>query len=255
MFAKERYAVILDILQEHQSVRVSELTERFQVSIETVRRDLEALEKEGHLKRVHGGAVLEDVHSIQETNFTTREQKYIEEKMEIAKVASRFVIEGQSLALDVSTTNTEFAKVLVEKFERLTILTNSLQIANVLAKKPYFTIIMPGGVLRNEELCTTGEIAESAVSQFNIDTFFMSMSGISLTTGLTDYGIGEVEIKKRMLQSAQKAIVLADSSKFGVAALLKVCDFQDVSKVITDSKIDSAIIEKYKTHGIKVINQ
>ncbi|WP_026674999.1 DeoR/GlpR family DNA-binding transcription regulator [Alkalihalobacterium bogoriense] len=254
MFAKERQETIIDLLKRNKSVKVSQLTKRFQVSLETIRRDLEFLEKEGLIKRVHGGAVLEETTS-HETTFIERETIHIEEKKEIAKIATRFVTEGQSIALDVSTTNTEFAKVLKETFSRLTVVTNSLPIANILAEMPNYTIILPGGVLRNQELCIVGEMAEAFVSQFHIDTFFMSMSGISLSAGLTDYGIGEVQMKSKMLQASQKGIVLADSSKFDVKSFLKVCDLERVEYIITDSKLKQSIVEKYEKAGIEIINK
>ncbi|WP_299093665.1 DeoR/GlpR family DNA-binding transcription regulator [uncultured Metabacillus sp.] len=254
MFAQQRYNDILDLLNENGSVKVSALIKRFGVSFETVRRDLEYLEKEGYLKRVHGGAVLDEVNSV-ELTFTTRETKYTAEKKEIAEIATRFVSEGQSIAMDVSTTNTEIAKAFKKKFERLTILTNSLPIANELAEMPNYTIILPGGVLRNQELCLVGDMAEKFISQFFIDTFFMSMSGVSLTQGLTDYGIGEIQLKSQMLKQAQKAIVVADSSKFDVVSLMKVCDIDQVDSIITDSNLSEKIRDKYINNGIQIINK
>jgi len=254
LFAHERQHQIMELLHEHRSVKVADLIKKFQVSIETVRRDLEYLEREGMLKRVHGGAVLEEINS-RELSFMDRQNKHLEAKKELAEYAARYIIEGQSIALDVSTTNTEFAKVLAKKFEKLTVLTNSLPIVQELASKSNFTILLAGGIVRNQEMCVVGDMAEAFISQFHIDTFFMSMSGISLTNGLTDYGIGEVQIKQRMLKSAQKAIVLADSSKFDVISLLKVCDFNQVDKIITDSRINPKIMDKYLNQGIEVINQ
>ncbi|MCP8615839.1 DeoR/GlpR family DNA-binding transcription regulator [Salirhabdus salicampi] len=252
MFAKERHEIIMQKLQQDGSVRVSFLVREFGVSVETIRRDLEHLEKEGHLKRVHGGAVLEKVNSKQLTS-TVRETKYIEEKKEIAKKAIEYVTEGQSIAIDVSTTNTEFAKALKTRFTQLTVLTNSMEITKELSDMPDYTILFAGGIVRNQELCTIGDLAEQFVSNFHIDTFFMSMSGISLNKGFTDYGIGEIQVKKKMLENAQQGIVLADSSKFDVVSLVKVCDFHQVSRIITDSKLNEPILEKYKDNGVEVI--
>lgn len=254
MFAQQRYNDILDTLNKNGSVKVSALIKRFGVSFETVRRDLEYLEKEGYLKRVHGGAVLDEVNSV-ELPFTMRETKHAKEKKEIAELATRFVTEGQSIAMDVSTTNTELAKAFKKKFERLTVVTNSLPIANELAEMPNYTIILAGGVLRNNELCLVGEMAEKFISQFYIDTFFMSISGVSLIQGLTDYGFGEVNLKSQMLKQTQKTIVLADSSKFDVISLMKVCEIDQVDSIITDSKLSEKIRDKYLKNGIEIINE
>ncbi len=253
MLVKERYDRIKEKLQLTHSVRVQELVEEFGVSVETVRRDLEYLESIGVLKRVHGGAVLEKDNSKEES-FTKRETIYIEEKQEIAEYATQFVKEEHIIAMDVSTTNTEIAKALKRKFKRLTIITNSLPIAYELSSMPQYTIIVAGGTLRNEELCVVGEHAESFLSQFHIGVFFMSMSGISLHAGLTDYGIGEWNIKKKMLEQSKTAYVVADSSKFDAVSMLKVCSFNQVEGIITDSKLPSQIKQNYLDKGILIIN-
>ncbi|PLR87803.1 DeoR/GlpR transcriptional regulator [Bacillus canaveralius] len=254
MLVHDRHEKIIELLGKNKSLKVSSVTSMFGVSTETVRRDLEYLEKEGYLRRVRGGAVLDDVNS-KEMNFTFRETKNIDEKREIAEIAKRYVSEGQSIALDVSTTNTEFAKALKGEFQRLTVLTNSLVIANELAEMPHYTIIMPGGVLRNEELCMVGHMAGEFFKGFHIDTFFMSISGISLTEGLTDYGIGEYQVKMKMLESSRNCIVLADSSKFDVASLLKVCHFDRIDRIISDSKLTNKIFQKYAKEGIEIVNK
>lgn len=250
----DRHEKVMELLRKNKSLKVSTITKMFGVSTETVRRDLEYLEKEGFLRRVRGGAVLDDINST-EMNFTVRETKNIEEKREIADIATRYVSEGQSIALDVSTTNTEFAKALKRKIKRLTVLTNSLVIANELAEMPDYTILLPGGVLRNEELCMVGHLSETFFKGFHIDTFFMSMSGISLTEGLTDYGIGEYQVKMKMLESSRNCIVLADSSKFDVASLLKVCQFDRIDRIITDSKLSNKVLQKYTKEGIEIVNK
>lgn len=252
MFAKERRKEIVKRLRKDKSVKVSHLMKWFNVSFETVRRDLEFLEKQGLLTRVHGGAVLEEVNS-RELSFTIRESKYLKEKQEIANKATNYVMEGQSIAMDVSTTNTELAKALKKQFTRLTVLTNSMTIANELSEMPDYTIIFAGGILRNQELCTVGDFTEDFITQFHIDTFFMSISGISLSKGLTDYGAGELQVKKKMMDIAQHKIVLADSSKFDIVSLLNVCPFDQINRIITDSNINENVLNKYRDTGVKIV--
>lgn len=254
LLAHERQTTILEILNKERTVKVSKLIKVLNVSIETVRRDLEFLEKEGRLKRVYGGAVLEKVNGVELTGID-RKTKYIDEKRELALCATRYVEEGQSIALDISTTNLEFAKALKKVIKRLTVITNSLEIAAELSDMDKYTVILTGGVMRNEELCIVGDLAEEFISKFHIDTAFMSMSGISLNCGLTDYGMGEVEVKKKMMEVAQRTIVLADSSKFNVISLLKVCDIDKVDMVITDSKLNVNVMEKYTNNGLVIINK
>ncbi|WP_243291591.1 DeoR/GlpR family DNA-binding transcription regulator [Bacillus sp. FJAT-47783] len=253
MLVQQRYDRILEILEEVHSVRVSELVEEFGVSVETVRRDLEYLESIGKLKRVHGGAILEIDNSKEET-FTKRETLNIEKKKEIGEIATRFVKENMVIAMDVSTTNTEFAKALKKKFKSLTIITNSLPIAYELSEMPQYTIILIGGMLRNQELCVVGEMAEKFLEPFHIDRLFLSMSGISLYAGLTDYGVGEWNIKKKMLAQANSCYVLADSTKFDAVSMLKVCSFDQINGIITDSGLSEKIKQKYEEKNIMIIN-
>lgn len=120
----------------------------------------------------------------------------MEEKKELAQIAVRYVTEGMSVALDPSTTNTEIAKALKTKFDRLTIITNSLPIVNELVSMPGYTVIMTGGVIRHEELSIIGDLTEEFTARFHADLFFMSMSGVTLEAGITDNAIGEVQVKK-----------------------------------------------------------
>ncbi len=252
MLVHDRHQQIMQLLHEFQSVKTADLIARFGVSFETIRRDLEYLEQEGFLKRVHGGATLPAADYQKELPFTVREMKRLQEKRELAQTALRHVEEGQSLFLDVSTTNTEFAKALMTRFDRLTILTNSFQIASILMAKPQFTIIFIGGVVRNSEHCVVGDFAESFVLQFHADLFFMSVSGISLTEGLTDYGISEIQLKKKMLERAQRVIVLADSSKFNAVSLTPLCGLDKIERIVTDSGLAPDVLDRYKEAGVVI---
>lgn len=254
MLAQERYQQILVMLEKESSVKVSKLMKMFDVSIETVRRDLEYLEKEGYLKRVYGGAVLENVNTKQ-VNFKTRENEYIEEKKEISDIAVRFIREGQSIALDSATTTLEIAEAIKKKFERLTVLTNSIVIASELSDMEKYTIILCGGILKSEEFSLVGDLAISHIGTFHIDTAFIGASGISLKEGITDYDIDQLSIQKKIIEVSQQNIIVADSSKFDRVSLSKICDLDKIDMIITDSKLKPKILEKYLEHGIEVINK
>lgn len=253
MFVQQRHQLIIEMLNRDKSIRASELIEMFGVSFETIRRDLEYLENEGYLRRVHGGAILKEPDYSREIPLPIRESIYSEEKMEIAQIATRFVTEGMSIALDVSTTNTHIARALKSKFNRLTIITNSLSIVNELITMPDYTLIMIGGVIRNEEQSIIGDLAEEFASRFHADLFFMSISGVTLEQGVTDNAIGEVQVKKMMLVNAKRTIALADSSKYDQISLIKVCGCSEVERFVADSKIDRDLVEKYKDNGIEII--
>ncbi|PYI53603.1 DeoR/GlpR family DNA-binding transcription regulator [Paenibacillus flagellatus] len=253
MFAQQRHQAIVQKLEREKSVKASELIELFGVSFETIRRDLEHLEAQGALKRVHGGAISNELDYSREIPLPVRETAFRKEKSELAEIASRYVSEGQSIAMDVSTTNTEFAKLLKTKFERLTVITNSLPIANVLVDMPHYTIVLIGGVIRNAEQSVIGDLAEQFAARFHPDLFFMSMSGVTIAEGITDFGIGEIQVKKTMLRNAKRTIALADSSKFDCVSLTKICGAGEVERFVTDPGIDRAIVERYARHGIEIV--
>lgn len=253
MLVQDRYQKIIEILNKKNSVRVSYLMELFDVSIETVRRDLEHLEKEGYLKRVYGGAVLEKVNTNLGT-FRDREYEYTEEKKEIASTAIKYISEGQSIAMDYGTTTLEVAKMLKDNFEKLTVLTNSLAIANELADRSKYNIILSGGILRGDELSLFGPLADENLRKFHIDTCFVSVSGVSLKEGLTDFVFEGIQLQRRLIDISERSIVLADSSKFDTVSLLQVCDITKADMIITDSKLRPNVLERYRGSGIDVVN-
>jgi len=253
MLAQERYNKIQELLILNNAVRVSELTKLFDVSLETVRRDLEYMESQGMLKRVHGGAILMENSEIQSSR-TKRQNVLVDQKREIGEIVARYITEGDSIAMDASTTNHIIASVLKTKFKKLTIFTNYLPIVNELADMQNYDIIIPGGILNTEELSITGDLTEQSIGKYRMSKMLMSVSGISLKDGLTDFGFGEFQIKKKMMEISQEIYVVADSTKFGKVSLIKVCDFDDINMIITDKKLKDNIKQSFIKEGIEVIN-
>lgn len=254
MLPEERYDLIIKMLQRDKAVKVNQLMQIFDVSIETVRRDLEYLEKEGHLKKVYGGAVLEKV-SNQEDNLSKREILNIDQKRYIASIAAGLVRESQSIIIDMGTTTLEFAKEVKKRINKLTVITNSVLIANELSDMQDYTIIISGGVLRKDEFSLSGYMTERLFEELHTDMVFLSAGGVSIDAGLTDYDIAEIRVKKMMIKSAQQKIVLADSSKFNVRTFLTVCGLNELNMIITDSGVKDHIIEKYQNEGVQVVNK
>ncbi|WP_042272727.1 DeoR/GlpR family DNA-binding transcription regulator [[Clostridium] dakarense] len=254
MLAQERYEYIIEILKRDCAVKVSKLIKELNVSIETIRRDLEHLEKEGILERVYGGAVLKKV-SVDKLSFEKREEEFKEEKLEIASIAIKYINEGQSIALNDSTTNVEIARQLKNKFKNITVITNSLIIATELANSQGINIILAGGLLNNKEYAFYGEFAKNILKNFIVDRAFISVGGVSLNRGITDYDIHTVEIQQMLIEISKEAIILADSSKIDSVSLTKISDIEDVNFIITDSKADKNIVSKYLKHGVEIINK
>lgn len=250
MGSNERHKIILQLINEHGAVTITELCERLQVSDMTIRRDLSALEGADLLRRIHGGAVSIRGRSY-EPPFLTRTQESLEAKQAIAAFAVTLVNEGDSIALDVGTTTLEMAHCLTDK-HNITVLTTSLPIANVLADRSDIRVILSGGILRPGELSLVGAIAEYTFSRFNLDKAFIGIGGIDLKTGLTEYNLEDAQIKVSLIRSAKQRILLADSSKFGRITFASVAQLSEIHQVITDEGLDHESRETLQQNGIEL---
>lgn len=257
MLAEQRYREILGLLKENGSVRAAELKKKLNVSSETVRRDLEYLEVQGLLRRARGGAFLNE-SGIQArsptwyTPFEIRERERARSKREIAEFAVTFIKDGQSIALDSGTTAYALARALKGRFKSLTVVTNSMAIVGELADAPEITLIVTGGVYRKEEDALVSDIACLIFSKLNIDLFFMTTCGISVERGVTYQRMDEVLVQEKMLKASSRTVVIADSSKLGANSLVKMCDVDRISMIITDSHAGEYQIEPFIRAGILV---
>ena len=260
MLAEERYGEILRLLQKKDVVRTSEIMKLCDVSSETVRKDLTQLESRGFLSRVHGGAVLPKSDSPLSSDqknvyvpFQHRKNLNYREKQAMALAAAQLVTEGQVIALDSGTSSGELAKVLKEKFRRLTIVTNSLANACVLMDHPGFTVIVSGGVLASDEQSFVSDLATLVVENLHMDLMFLTTCGISFESGVTDQRLDEVLIHRKMIEHSKRLVVLADHTKFDTVSMCRVCGLEQVEAILTDSGLDSQIVEKYRAAGHQIL--
>ncbi|WP_179298721.1 DeoR/GlpR family DNA-binding transcription regulator [Evansella halocellulosilytica] len=251
MLTPERQKLILMELETKGNASVHDLKSLLQVSVDTVRRDLKTLEKQGKITRVHGGAVLKE-EVVTNQAFEKRKRLFQDRKSELAKAAMEYVKEHQAISLNAGTTNIEVAKELALNFERLTIITNSLNVANVFTGKKEFTVIVTGGLLNHEEFSLYGRSISEEINQFNIDIAFLNINAISIEKGLTDFRQGEFEVINAMIESAAKTIVVADSSKYETVSYLKICDLDEIDFYITDSYLGDELLEKYKEKNVRI---
>ena len=241
MNKNERVSRILEELNKNNIVEVKQLSDDFKVSMETIRRDLESLEKQYFLKRVHGGAIAlkRDIHA---TNFKERKTVHIKEKQKIAKNCVDLVQEGDFIAFDVSTTNSTIVEEFINHFKQLTVLTNSLLIAQQIAYNTDWIILFPGGQINNNELFVGGSTAIEYINRFQIDKFFMSISGFTPEIGFMDYGFQEYEGKTAMFENSNQVYAVADHHKFGQHATMKICHASEVTGLVTDEGVGEEII-------------
>lgn len=254
MLADERKFQILEMLKKHKSLSVKEICDFLNISESTVRRDLRELESNGRLKRTHGGAILKEFYALEnEENVRQKENKYLEEKKEIASIAFKMIKENISIAIDAGTTTLELAKLIGQSNLFLTVVTNSSDISNALSRNPNCTIYLVGGKLRNNTLATVGNYSVDFIKNFNVQIAFIGTNGLSLEKGLTTPDLEEAQIKKAMMSISNNVFVLADSSKFGLVAMVKVSDLSQIDAIITDENIDKDTLREYSSLDIKII--
>lgn len=251
MFANERRNQIIELLNQRSSLTVAELTALFQVSLETVRRDLEYLESQGMLKRVHGGAMsLKKMQNY--IGLSSRMQEHLNEKQKIARACLSYIHEGDRIALDPGSTPTQLAALLCDCFRELTVLTNSLEVFEILSKKNGFQVILTGGFFLPGEKAFHGHLALDMIRQLHVSSYFLSPSALSLRFGISEHIPELVEVQRALVQIADQVIVTADSTKFETCAAIKTCDLSSRFLYLTDAGLSPDLQEAYKNASLQV---
>lgn len=251
MFAIERRRKIISLLEEKNSVTVLELSKIFNITEETVRRDLEKLEKEGLLKRTYGGAV-----AIENTNMELplkiREVTNIDNKHNIGLKVSDYIEDGDTIALDSSTTALQVAKQIKSK-KRMTVITNAISVVYELSDAKDTTVISTGGTLRPSTMGFVGHLAEESIKKYNVDKAVISCKGIDMERGVTESNEAEAEVKKAMIDAADKVFLLADSTKFNKISFVKMLKFEVIDAIFTDKKLTEEWEQLISSKNIKLI--
>lgn len=249
MTAYERRQSLLDILRKQPGLRVPELAKALDVSEGTVRNDLNALEEEGRLKRVHGGAVLNDQDQFQNNSFVRRYKQNVAAKLAIAREAAALVNDGDSILLDASSTAYYLARALSER-KKLRVMTNGFEVARQLAQNSSNTVILIGGVVNNDSSSVTGLLSEKIIAEMHIEKAFFSCSGFSLERGMTEVHFAEAQLKRKAIESSRQVIALVDSTKFGKEDLTPFARPDQITYLMSDSGLSPEWIEKLKLAGI-----
>ena len=237
VLAPQRHAYILDRLRSEGAVRVADLMRELGVSDMTVRRDLEALEAQGHLVKVHGGATLLRESAVHEPGFDTKRTLEHEAKLSIARRAAAMVEPGMAVAVSAGSTTYEVSRRLAE-VPRLTIVTNSVPAAEVLyhGGRSDQTIILSGGV-RTPSDALVGPFAVSALRKVNVDIVFLGVHGMHERAGFTTPNMLEAETNQALIETGGRLVVTADHTKWGVTGVSTIARLSEADVIITDDGI------------------
>jgi len=250
IFAEERKHLIVDLINKEVKTTVAELCERFSVSPATIRNDLRELEFAGLLKRTHGGAISNKKASF-ELNAYQKEVENIDRKIAICRAASKYVQDGDIIAIDTGTTMFELTKLICADKD-IKVITNDLQIALYLEKHSEIDTILMGGMVRRNFHSTVGPLALEAVKGLNVDRSFMACNGVHLGRGITTPNIEQAQVKQGLVAAADEVILLADSSKLGKASFVKFADFSQVDLIITDDGVGEDILAELGRMSVNV---
>ena len=248
MLAIERRSEIMSLLEQNQSVLVAELSRLYAVTEETIRRDLEKLERDGFAEKTYGGAVLKQAVNV-DMPFRVRERTNKEEKNIIAQKAAALIEDGDTVMLDSSSTVLGIARYLKQK-KNVTVITNSVEALIELANASGITVISTGGTLREFSLSLVGRTAERMLQNFNVDKAFLSCKGIDMDKGITESNEMEVEIKRAMRRAATKTYFAIDNTKFGKVSFVRLADLRDIDGVITETEPNQIWQETFRANNI-----
>ena len=251
MLAAERRNLILEKLQDEKKVVVSELSILFDVSEETIRRDLDKLDREGMAVKSYGGATLNETSGL-DMPFNVRKKRNMRGKQIIAELVDSLVQEGEHIIVDPSTTAVAIVKALKSR-RRLTVITNSIEVLVELSDVSGWDVISTGGTLRENYLALVGPKAVEGICAFNADRAILSCKGLDMEKGITDANEMFSQVKQTMLRSAKQRILAADHTKFNKVAFSQICELTAVDMVVTDVRPNQEWLSYFAEKGIECL--
>lgn len=254
MFAIERQQKICEMLEKNGSVSINGLMHEFNVSVETVRRDLLHLERQGRLRRIHGGAI--PLGGIKkEEALSVRLGEYEKEKEELSETALSLINEGDIIAVDCGSTAIKLCEAIVRRFDTLTVLTSSIDNFNILRRGRNINVILIGGMFDARENTFYGRTSLEMVRCYHVSKCFIFPYAVSLKNGISGYGGHLADMQEAYMQIADKTVILADSGKFEKSAFEKLEDMKKSFTYVTDSGLPEVIRTEYAENGIDLLIQ
>ena len=250
--ANTRLEYIINCLEQHGSVKVSDLSRELKCSEVTIRSDIQKLEDRGLVRKVHGGAVKAE-EQLMIPYQVGNVSKNIEEKKRIAAKAYEYIDDQDTVILDDASVNYYLAqRIKEEPFKHLIVITNSLVCAGILASTEHVELFIVGGQVGGKLSAAMGDIAINTLANFHADKAFISAHGINFSAGVTSIGSPQMQVKKAILQASKEVYLLVDSSKFGGGYVLVVCPLDRIERIITDRGIKTEDLELAKSKQVNI---
>ncbi len=247
----QRHAYILERLQAEGNVRVADLCDVLEVSAVTIRKDLKLLEDKGLLFRSHGNISKANPYT-KDRNVNEKESILSEQKMCIGEKAASFIEPDEAIIIASGTTVLYLARAISADMQ-LTVLTSAMNISMALLDKPKIEIVQLGGIVRKSSTSVTGPYAENILENFACSKLFLGVDGIDMVQGCTTSNMMEAQLNRAMIRTAQKTVILTDSSKFGRQGFGKICPLSEIDQIITDEGIAPSTVRDLENMGIEVV--
>jgi len=249
-----RIQKIRELLEDNRSISINTLCETFNVSKYTIRRDINELEKTGVLKKVYGGVVLQEQEPHSPEPFSLRENRNVQQKKKIARIAASLVRDGDIIYIDSGTTTMHMLPFLV-KHQNLTIVTASVYVINAAAALNQFNIIATGGSLYMPSMAFVGPSVLNCLNDYNISKAFMASTGVSIEHGITNASPMESEIKRAVVQKAGQKYLLVDTSKLDVTSLISYCGLKDLDGIIMEKTPSSRYVDYLEQNNVALMTK
>jgi DeoR family transcriptional regulator, glycerol-3-phosphate regulon repressor len=247
--AQARHAQIVALVRQRGFVTIEKLATQFDVTVQTIRRDVTQLADEGRVQRFHGGAGLPS--SVENIDYSTRKVLNLAEKQRIARMVARQIPDHSSLFINIGTTTEAVARELLEH-QDLRFITNNLNVALILAAKPEFKVVVAGGTVRSRDGGIVGQSANDMIAQFRVDVAIIGISGIDADGTLLDYDYDEIRAAQAIMDNARQVFLVADHSKFARRPMVRAGSITSVSALYTDQPPPPQIAALLAAHDKKV---
>ncbi|MGC8229964.1 DeoR/GlpR family DNA-binding transcription regulator [Pseudobacillus badius] len=250
MFPLERQKKIMELLIVKKVLKMTELTNELNISVDTLRRDINSLAKQEKIEKIYGGIKLKE-SKFGESSINERMISHLEEKQCIAQTCSKFINDGDCIFLDSGSTTYQIAKFIKNK-KNLTVITNSIPVVLELLNSEIETLIIGGKIRKNESSVVTYEYLFN-FSQLNIQKAFICTSGITIEKGISDYNVEEAITRKKIIELSNEIYVASDSTKFGRDVTVGIAPLEKVDYIITDQNLNKTFINEFKKTSTNLI--